>query len=67
MTTVYPLTNENNAPNDKAQMVSNWFLEHYSEFPVLKWLPDLNPIRHLLDMDKREPNLQELCDSTMLI
>jgi len=34
-------------PFHKAQIISNWFLEHDNEFTILKWLPhspDLNPI-----------------------
>jgi len=41
----------------KAQIISNWFLEHDNEFTVLQWPPessDLNPIEHLWDVVERE-------------
>jgi len=28
---------QDNAPCHKARIISNWFLEHDNEFPVLKW------------------------------
>ncbi len=58
----------------KAQIISDWFLEHDNEFTLLKWhpqSPDLNPIEHLWDVVEREIrfmdvqpiNLQQLRDA----
>ncbi len=50
MTTVYPSSDDyfqkDNAPCHKAQIISDWFLEHDNEFTLLKWPPQLptNPI-----------------------
>ncbi len=41
MTTVYPSSDgyfqQDNAPCHKAQIISDWFLEHDNEFTFLKW------------------------------
>ncbi len=77
MTTVYP-SYDYNAPCHKAQIISDWFLEHDNEFTLLKWppqSPDLNPIEHLWDvveqeiriMDVQPTNLQQLRDAIMSI
>ncbi len=80
MTTVYTSSDgyfqQDNAPCHKAQIISDWFLEHDNEFTLLKWppqSPDLNPIEHLLDVVEREicimdvqpTNLQTLRDAIM--
>ncbi len=82
MTTVYPSSDDyfqqDNAPRHKAQIISDWFLEHDNEFTLLKWSPqspDLNPIEHLWDVVEREihimdvqpTNLQQLRDAIMSI
>ncbi len=61
MTTVYPSSDgyfqQDNAPCHKAQIISDWFLEHDNEFTLLKWSPqspDLNPIEHHWDVVERE-------------
>ncbi len=82
MTTVYPSSDgyfqQDNAPCHKAQIISDWFLEHDNEFTLLIWSrqsPDLNPIKHLWDVVEREirimdvqpTNLQQLHDAIMSI
>ncbi len=69
---------QDNAPCHKAQIISDWFLEHDNEFTLLKWppqSPDLNSIEHLADVEEREirimdvqpTNLQQLRDAIMSI
>ncbi len=69
---------QDNASCHKAQIISEWFLEHDNEFTLLKWppqSPDLNPIEHIWDvverqiriMDVQPTNLQQLCDAIMSI
>ncbi len=82
MTTVYPSSDgyiqQDNAPCHKAQIISDWFLEHDNAFTLLKWppqSPDINPIEHLWDVVEREihimdvqpTNLQQLRDAIMSI
>ncbi len=46
MTTVYPSSDgyfqQHNAPCHKAQIISDWFLEHDNEFTLLKWPPQIS-------------------------
>ncbi len=47
----------------KAQIISDWFLEHDNEFTLLKWpphSPDLNPIEHLWDVVEREIHIMDV-------
>ncbi len=82
MTTVYPSSDgyfhHDNAPCYKAQIISNWFLEHDNEFTLLKWppqSPDLSLIEHLevvvereiCIMDMQSTNLQQHRDAIMSI
>ncbi len=81
-TTVYPSSDgyfqQDNTSCHKAQIISDWFLEHDNEFILLKWppqSPDLIPIEHLWDVVEREirimdvqpTNLQQLHDTIMSI
>ncbi len=55
---------QDNAPCHKAQIISDWFLEHDNEFTLLKWppqSPDLNPIEHLWDVVEREIRSRKIC------
>ncbi len=65
---------QDTTPCHKAQIISDWFLEHDNELALLKWAPqspDLNPIEHLWDVVEREirimgvppTNLQKLRDA----
>ncbi len=82
MTTEYTSSDDyfqqDNAPRHKAQIISDWFLEHDNVLTSLKWppqSPDLNPIKHLWDVVEREilimdvqpTNLQQLRDAVMSI
>ncbi len=69
---------QDNAPCHKAQIISDWFLEHDNEITLFKWSPqspDLSPIEHLWDVVEREihimdvqpTNLQQLRDAIMSI
>ncbi len=69
---------QHNAPYHKAQIISDWFLEHDNELIWLKWppqSPDLNPKKHHWDvvereihiMDEQPTNLQLLRDAIMSI
>ncbi len=79
---VYPSSDgyfqQDNALCHKAQIISDWFLEHDNEFTLLKWppqSPDLIPIEHLWDvveqeihiMDVQPTNLLQLRDAIMSI
>ncbi len=82
MTTVHPSSDgyfhQDNAPYYKAQIISDWFLEHDNEFTLIKCppqSPDLNPIEQLLDvveweiciMDVQSTNLQQLRDTILSV
>ncbi len=82
MTSLYPSSDgyfqQDNAPYHKAQITSDWFLEHDNKLTLLKWppqSPELNPIEHHWDVVEREirimdvqpTNLQQLHDAIMSI
>ncbi len=64
---------QDNAPCHKAQIISDWFLEHDNEFNLLKWptVTKSQSIEHLWDVVEREirimdvqpTNLQQLRDA----
>lgn len=69
MTTSHPSSvdsfQEENMPCYKAQVISNWFAEHDSEFDGPKWpsySPDLNPVEHHRDVVEQEICEQQLCE-----
>jgi len=82
MTTMYPSSDgyfqQDNTLCHKAQIISNWFLEHDNEVTVLKWppqSPDIIPIEHLWDvvewelraLDVHPTNLHQLQDAILSI
>ena len=81
MTTVYQSSDgyfqQDNVSCHKAQIISNWFLEHDVRFTVLKWppqSPDLNQIElwdivelEIRLMDVQPIHLQQLRDAIMSI
>ncbi len=79
MTTVYPSSDATSSRiMHKAQIISDWFIEHNDEFTLLKWppqSPDLNPIEHHWDVVEREiciidvqpTNMRQLRDAIMSI
>ncbi len=48
MTTLYPSSDgyfqQENAPCHKAQIISDWFLEHENELTLLKWQSNRAPL-----------------------
>ncbi len=77
MTTVYPSSGgyfqQDNARH-KAQIISDWFLEHDNEFTLLKWppqSPDLNSIEHVWDVVEREIHVmmcsRQICSNCVML
>ncbi len=67
LTTVYPSSDgyfqQDNAPCHKAQIISDWFLEHDNELTLLKWppqSPDLNPVEHVWDVVEWEIHIMDV-------
>ncbi len=66
ITTVYHLLmyfQQDNASCHKAQIISEWFLDHDNEFNLLKWppqSPDLNPIELLWDVVEQEIHIMDM-------
>ncbi len=67
MTTVCPSSDgyfqQDNTLCHKAQIISNWFLEHDNEFAEVRrppQSPDLNPTEHLWDVVEREIGIMDL-------
>ncbi len=59
---------QDNAPCHKAQIISDWFLEHDNEFNLLKWppqSPDLSPIEQLWDVVEREIRIMDVQLTTL--
>ncbi len=72
MITVYPSSDgyfqQDNAPCHKAQIISDWFLEHDNELTLLKWPPFGQHLqREIRIMNVRPANLQQLHDIIMSI
>ncbi len=70
MTTVYPSSDgyfqQDNAPCHKAQIISDWFLEHDNEFTLLKCPPQFKIkgfIRHILNYTEynQQWNVSQVC------
>ncbi len=71
MTAVHPSSDgyfqQDNAPCHKAQIISDWFLEHDNELTLLKLpsqLPDLNPIEHFWDVVEWEICIMDVQPTT---
>ncbi len=72
MTTVYPSSDATSSRimhRHKAQIISDWFLEHDDEFTLLKQppqSPDLNPIEQLWDVEEREIHIMDVQTTNLL-
>ncbi len=54
---------QDTAPCHKAQIISDWFLEHDNKLTLLKWppqSPDLNPIEHFWVVVQREIHIMDV-------